>query len=94
MTLWCAFLVHVMNEEKLTSSVFRQVMYVLRTSPKVEEILGEGIRLESTWWTGGDPYIEGAVSLSIFALLSWWDARPWSRRGAMDEGELGSSPSS
>ncbi|KAL7415866.1 cytochrome oxidase complex assembly protein 1-domain-containing protein [Mrakia frigida] len=61
--LCSVFLVHVTNEEKLTSSVFRQVMYVLRTSGKVEGILGEGIRLESTWWTGGDPHIEGSINV-------------------------------
>lgn len=58
---WWAFIEHISNNEKLSSSVFRQVMFVLRTSDKIESLLGEGVHLEPTWWTGGESYIAGTI---------------------------------
>ncbi|CED82810.1 Cytochrome oxidase assembly protein 1 [Phaffia rhodozyma] len=60
---WVLFIGWVTNSEKLTSSVFRQVMFVLRTSEAVEELLGDGVHLEPTFWTGGEPWIEGNINV-------------------------------
>lgn len=53
---WAGFLAFVTNGEKSSSSVFRQVMFVMRTSSLVDEKLGESVVLEKTWWTGGEPW--------------------------------------
>lgn len=49
-TLWTIFLLHVMNAERLSSSVLRQVQYQLRNSEEVKALVGEGVRYAENWW--------------------------------------------
>jgi cytochrome c oxidase assembly factor 1 len=62
LSAWAAFLYFVTNQEKISSSVVRQVLRTVRASPEVRELLGEAVRAEPVWWLNGDPRIDGAVS--------------------------------
>lgn len=55
------------NQERLASSVVRQIMSSVRNNPTLTEALGESVRFEPVWWLNGDPYINGAVRLTYFA---------------------------
>lgn len=69
-SVWGAFFAYATNQEKLTSSVVKQILFVLRDSPELVEVLGERIRFEPTWWLNGDPWITGSVSVIGFFLSS------------------------
>lgn len=49
------------NQEKISSSVFRQVLRAVRQSPELRDLLGEAIRPQAEWWLNGDPQIHGNV---------------------------------
>jgi cytochrome c oxidase assembly factor 1 len=63
---WAAFLLVVTNQEKLSSSVVRQIMRTVKDSKELREMLGEAIRPQPAWWLNGDPWIEGSVSTRLF----------------------------
>lgn len=74
-TGWGAFVFYATNQERLSSSVVRQILQNLRDSDIVRDSLGEAVRPEPAWYLNGDPWIEGAVSCielnrSCFAILS------------------------
>lgn len=58
---WGGFLTYVTNQERLASSVVRQVLVNLRESGEVQTVLGEAIRPEPAWYLNGDPWIHGGV---------------------------------
>ena len=58
---WGLFLAWSENQERLSSSVMRQIMDTVRGSPELKELLGEAIRPEPVWWLNGDPWITGSV---------------------------------
>ena len=58
---WGAFYLYAANQERLSSSVVRQIMGTVRHNALVEEELGDSIRFEPVWWLNGDPWINGAV---------------------------------
>ncbi|KAG9090254.1 hypothetical protein FS749_000701 [Ceratobasidium sp. UAMH 11750] len=60
---WAGFIIYATNQERLASSVTRQVLAQLRASPEVEAILGRGVGAEPTRWMLGQPYVDGAVNL-------------------------------
>ncbi|EJD05808.1 DUF1783-domain-containing protein, partial [Fomitiporia mediterranea MF3/22] len=60
---WGAFLAYSTNQERLSSSVVRQILLNLRESPLVREALGEGVRPEPTWYLNGDPWINGSINM-------------------------------
>ena len=62
---WAAFILHVKNDEKLSSSVFRSIIRTVKSDPQLREVLGEVIRPQPEWWLNGDPYVSGQVSTSI-----------------------------
>ncbi|KAG7087646.1 hypothetical protein E1B28_013594 [Marasmius oreades] len=62
LTGWAGFMTVVTNQEKITSSVFKQVMRTIRNDSKVYEMLGDAIRPQSEWWLNGDPNIKGQIS--------------------------------
>ena len=62
---WAAFITHVKNNEKLSSSVFRSIVRAVKSDPQLREVLGEVIRPQPEWWLNGDPYVSGHVSTSI-----------------------------
>ncbi|KAF8061779.1 cytochrome oxidase complex assembly protein 1-domain-containing protein [Lyophyllum atratum] len=59
---WVAFMAYVTNQEKMSSSVVRQIMRSLREDPQVKEALGDAIRPQPEWWLNGDPMIHGKIS--------------------------------
>lgn len=59
---WGAFYFHAANQERLASSVVRQIMSTVGGYPALREALGDAIRFEPVWWLNGDPYIKGGVS--------------------------------
>ncbi|ESK96740.1 cytochrome oxidase complex assembly protein [Moniliophthora roreri MCA 2997] len=59
---WAVFMTIVTNQEKMSSSVFKQVMRSSRSDPKLKEVLGDAIRPQPEWWLNGDPNITGHIS--------------------------------
>ncbi|KZT71248.1 DUF1783-domain-containing protein [Daedalea quercina L-15889] len=62
-SVWGLFLAWSENQEKLSSSVMRQIMDTIRGSAELREVLGEAIRPEPVWWLNGDPWINGSIRL-------------------------------
>ncbi|KAH8117320.1 cytochrome oxidase complex assembly protein 1-domain-containing protein [Phellopilus nigrolimitatus] len=60
---WGAFIKYTTNQERLASSVVRQILQNLRESDLVRETLGEGVRPEPTWYLNGDPWIDGTINM-------------------------------
>lgn len=52
-----------MNQERLASSVTKQMLTQLRNSQEVAIELGTGIAAEPTWWMVGQPYVDGAINM-------------------------------
>jgi len=61
-TGWAGFLLFATNQEKLSSSIFHQIMRTVRDNPALKELLGDSIRPESTWILNGDPWINGMIN--------------------------------
>jgi cytochrome c oxidase assembly factor 1 len=59
---WAVFMVIVANQEKISSSVVKQIMRSVREDAQLKEALGEAIRPQPEWWLNGDPKIHGRVS--------------------------------
>ncbi|KZT08842.1 DUF1783-domain-containing protein [Laetiporus sulphureus 93-53] len=60
---WGAFLAWSHNQERLHSSIVRQILENLRDSPELNAVLGDAIRPEPIWWLNGDPWINGSVHM-------------------------------
>ena len=58
---WGTFLAYTTNQERLSSSVVRQILVNLREDDSVVNALGDSIRPEPAWYLNGDPWIDGAV---------------------------------
>jgi len=63
---WGVFMTIVTNQEKISSSVVKQIMRSVREDPQLKEELGEAIRPQPEWWLNGDPKIHGRVSNLTF----------------------------
>ncbi|GAB1523609.1 cytochrome oxidase assembly protein 1 [Rhizoctonia solani] len=61
-TAWAGFVVYATNQERLASSVTKQVLTQVRASQEIAAELGQGVVAEPTWWMVGQPYVDGAVS--------------------------------
>ncbi|KAJ3832775.1 cytochrome oxidase complex assembly protein 1-domain-containing protein [Lentinula raphanica] len=59
---WTAFLTYVTNQEKISSSVVKQIMRELREDEELRTVLGDAIRMQGEWWLNGDPRIIGSIS--------------------------------
>ncbi|KAJ7583283.1 cytochrome oxidase complex assembly protein 1-domain-containing protein [Mycena floridula] len=59
---WALFLTLMTNQEKMSSSVVKQIMRTLRTDEQVHEVLGEAVRMQGEWWLNGDARIHGRIS--------------------------------
>ncbi|KAH8107099.1 cytochrome oxidase complex assembly protein 1-domain-containing protein [Cristinia sonorae] len=57
---WGAFYAYAQNQEKLSSSVFKQILNIARDDAELQEMLGDAIRPEPAWYLNGDPWISGA----------------------------------
>jgi cytochrome c oxidase assembly factor 1 len=56
------FLFYVTNQEKLSSSVTKQVLRIIREDDgEIRDVFGDAIRLEPMWWMNGDGVVWGAV---------------------------------
>ncbi|KZP29065.1 DUF1783-domain-containing protein, partial [Athelia psychrophila] len=60
---WAGFLLVATNQEKISSSVVRQIMRTVRDNEEPRDMLGEAIRPAPEWWLNGDPWIEGAINM-------------------------------
>jgi cytochrome c oxidase assembly factor 1 len=58
---WAAFLLFATNQEKLASSVVKQILQTVRENEELKEMLGDAIRPEPAWYLNGDPWIHGSV---------------------------------
>lgn len=64
--------------ERLSSSVVRQVLFQLRNTSDVADVLGEHVRFAPNWWGFGEPWISGGVSTMPVSLMTDQpDARPY-----------------
>lgn len=63
LSLWGAFLLYTTNQERLSSSVVRQLLLKLKTSENalLRQSIGENIGPEPAWYMGGNPWIDGQV---------------------------------
>ncbi|KAF8889935.1 cytochrome oxidase complex assembly protein 1-domain-containing protein [Infundibulicybe gibba] len=59
---WGLFMMVATNQEKISSSVVRQIMRSVREDAQLKETLGEAIRPQPEWWLNGDPRIHGRIS--------------------------------
>ncbi|KAF9071842.1 cytochrome oxidase complex assembly protein 1-domain-containing protein [Rhodocollybia butyracea] len=59
---WAVFLAYVTNQEKISSSVVKQIMRELRVDEELRVVLGDAIRMQGEWWLNGDPRIIGSIS--------------------------------
>lgn len=65
MSGWAAFLLVAMNQERLSSSVIRQILQTAREDRALQGALGDAIRFEPTWYLNGDPWITGSVRVAF-----------------------------
>jgi len=62
-TAWGLFYLYVANQERLASSVYKQILTTVRDSSEVQALLGEAIRAEPVWYLNGDPWVNGSIRL-------------------------------
>lgn len=75
---WGIFMTIVTNQEKISSSVVKQIMRSVREDLRLKEVLGEAIRPQAEWWLNGDPKIHGRVSSRLTFLCPWKTSfYPW-----------------
>jgi cytochrome c oxidase assembly factor 1 len=65
---WGVFMAVVTNQEKLSSSVVKQIMRSVREDEQLKEALGEAIRPQPEWWLNGDPRINGRVRKLLWRI--------------------------
>ena len=70
---WGAFYLYAANQERLSSSVFKQLLTTVRDSPALADALGDAIRPEPVWWMNGDPVVNGAVCVSYSRDFGTWE---------------------
>lgn len=62
LSIWGGYVFYAFNEEKLSSSVVRQLLSAVSANPQLSDILGLNIHLEPTWYLFGNARIAGQVS--------------------------------
>ncbi|EGN95911.1 hypothetical protein SERLA73DRAFT_187185 [Serpula lacrymans var. lacrymans S7.3] len=60
---WGAFLLYATNQEKLASSVYKQILRTVKECDELKGVLGDAIRAEPAWYLNGDPWITGGVNI-------------------------------
>ncbi|KIJ59179.1 hypothetical protein HYDPIDRAFT_68465, partial [Hydnomerulius pinastri MD-312] len=60
---WAAFLLVAMNQERLSSSVVRQILQTARDNEELKNVFGDAIRFEPAWYLNGSPWISGSINL-------------------------------
>jgi cytochrome c oxidase assembly factor 1 len=66
---WGVFMAVITNQEKISSSVVKQIMRSVRDDAQLKEVLGEAIRPQPEWWLNGDPKINGKVRAQFSSLF-------------------------
>lgn len=59
---WSAFTLHATNRERLSSSVLKNVLDRIETSPQVQRAMGDDVSLKKETFLAGDAWIRGSVS--------------------------------
>jgi cytochrome c oxidase assembly factor 1 len=68
---WAAFLLFATNQEKLASSIVKQILQMVRENEELKVMLGDAIRPEPAWYLNGDPWIHGSViATTIFMAFT------------------------
>ncbi|TFK46667.1 DUF1783-domain-containing protein [Heliocybe sulcata] len=62
-TAWVAFYLYTGNQEKLSSSVIKHILNLIKEDPQTTAVLGDAIRPEPQWYLNGDPWIEGSINM-------------------------------
>ncbi|KAL4077053.1 cytochrome oxidase complex assembly protein 1-domain-containing protein [Scleroderma yunnanense] len=62
-TGWAVFLLFATNQERLASSVVKQITQTVRENEELRDVLGDAIRPEPAWYLNGDPWISGSINL-------------------------------
>lgn len=57
------FLQIVANQERLSSSIVRHIIRIVKDNTELKEMLGDVIRPQPEWWLNGDPWIEGSINI-------------------------------
>ncbi|KAG6331251.1 hypothetical protein ID866_7836 [Astraeus odoratus] len=60
---WAVFFLFAANQERLASSVVKQVLQTVRGNEELRDVLGDAIRPEPAWYLNGDPWINGSINL-------------------------------
>ncbi|KZP29056.1 hypothetical protein FIBSPDRAFT_778894 [Athelia psychrophila] len=60
---WDRFFLGATNQEKLSSSIVRQIMRMVRDNERLKGMLGEAIRPALEWWFNRDPWIDGTINM-------------------------------
>ncbi|CAE6419063.1 unnamed protein product [Rhizoctonia solani] len=70
---WAGFVVYATNQERLASSVTKQVLTQIRASPEVASELGSGVVAEPTWWMiRASPEVASELGSGVVAEPTWW----------------------
>ncbi|KAI0050868.1 hypothetical protein FA95DRAFT_1486558 [Auriscalpium vulgare] len=62
-SVWATFLMYSANQERLASSVMRNIMATVKEDPQVRDLLGEAVRPEPAWYLSGDPWVAGTIRM-------------------------------
>lgn len=60
---WAVFLLFATNQERLASSIVKQIIQTVRENEELRDILGDAIRPEPAWYLNGNPWISGSINL-------------------------------
>ncbi|KAK0195804.1 cytochrome oxidase complex assembly protein 1-domain-containing protein [Armillaria mellea] len=60
---WGVFYSYATNQQKISSSVFKQVLRTAREDEGLRDVLGEALRPQPEWWLNGEPRVLGAINI-------------------------------
>ncbi|KAK0486201.1 cytochrome oxidase complex assembly protein 1-domain-containing protein [Armillaria novae-zelandiae] len=60
---WGVFYSYATNQQKISSSVFKQVLRTAREDQGLRGALGEALRPQPEWWLNGEPRVLGAINI-------------------------------
>ena len=71
---WGAFYLYAANQERLSSSVVKQIMNTVGENEELRETLGDAIRFEPVWWLNGaarlEPFDETFHDTNVLLLVT------------------------
>ncbi|KZS99107.1 DUF1783-domain-containing protein [Sistotremastrum niveocremeum HHB9708] len=60
---WLAFLLYSTNNERLSTSIVRQIQSNIKHNVNVTDLVGDNVSLEPAWWMAGKPWISGEINM-------------------------------